>query len=77
MLLFSAMTLPLPTPVPSALAPLTPEEIRRAEDEARNEDGTIDPFLFAAEIARPFGLGRSSTHPHFTKPGEDPNGGDR
>jgi hypothetical protein len=57
--------------------PLTPEEIRRAEDVARNEDGTIDPFLFAAEIARPFGLGRSSTHPHFIEPGEDSNGGDR
>jgi len=66
-----------PNPLPPAPPPLTAEEIRRAEDAARNEDGTIDPFLFAAEVARRFGVGRSWEHPHFVKPEGGAGGSER
>lgn len=47
-------------PVP----PLTPEDIRRAQDLARLPDGTVHPLLFGAAISAPLHLNYDHDNPH-------------
>lgn len=42
---------------------LADEEIARAEDMARQPDGTIDPFLFGAALASPLPLSSDFRRP--------------